>query len=98
MVGKIQFGNFDFGQKNFIGGGTEEPKKNFGDFMKESFNDANALKLNSDAVTNDFLTGRTDNLHEVMIAGQKAEVAITFVTEVRNRVVEGYQEFMRMQM
>lgn len=76
----------------------EEPKKNFIDFMKDSISEANNLKKQSDVVTADFLAGKTDNLHEVMIAAQKAEVSISFVTEVRNRVLEGYQEFTRMQL
>lgn len=82
------------GQSNEV----ETPKKNFIDFMKDSISEANNLKKESDNVTADFLAGKTDNLHEVMIAAQKAEVSISFVTEVRNRVLEGYQEFTRMQL
>jgi flagellar hook-basal body complex protein FliE len=70
---------------------------NFGDILKDVVMEANTLKKESDAVTNDFLVGKTDNLHEVMISAQKAEVAISFVTEVRNRIMEGYQTFASMQ-
>ncbi len=72
--------------------------KGFADVLKESFNSANNLKKDSDIATEDFLAGKSDNLHEVMIAAQKAEVAISFVTEVRNRLVEAYQEFSKMQL
>jgi flagellar hook-basal body complex protein FliE len=37
------------------------------------------------------------NLHEASIALEKADVALRFVTRVRNRVVEAYQDVMRMQ-
>lgn len=70
---------------------------NFGDILKDVVMEANTLKKESDAITNDFLVGKTDNLHEVMISAQKAEVAISFVTEVRNRIMEGYQTFASMQ-
>ena len=72
--------------------------KGFSDILKESIYSANSLKKEADSVTEDFLAGKSDNLHEVMIAAQKAEVAISFVTEVRNRLVEAYQEFSKMQL
>lgn len=98
MIDKIQFGNFENNFKKNVIGGTEEPKQNFTEFLKDGFNETNAIKKSSDAITEDFLAGKTDNLHEVMIAAQKAEVAVSFITEVRNRIVEGYQEFSRMQL
>lgn len=70
----------------------------FNVMLKEMFNEANQLKIDSDKMTGDFLAGKTDNLHEVMITAQKAEIAISFITEVRNRLVEAYQEFSRMQL
>ena len=96
MIDKIQFGNFNFNKTSVTK--NDEPKQNFMEFLKDGFNETNALKKDSDLMTQDFLAGKTDNLHEVMIAAQKAEVAVTFVTEVRNRIFEGYQEFTRMQL
>ena len=49
-------------------------------------------------MTNDFLSGKTDNLHEVMITAQKSAIAISFVTEIRNKLLEAYQEFSRIQL
>ncbi len=72
--------------------------KGFADILKENINKANQLKNEADSLTNDFVAGKTDNIHEVMIAAQKSEIAISFVTEVRNRLVEAYQEFSRMQL
>ena len=75
----------------------ERSKVKFSDVLKNALEEANELKQESDKLTNDYLTGRTDNLHEVMIASQKAEISIMFVTEVRNRIMDAYQEFARMQ-
>lgn len=72
-------------------------KAKFSDILKNALEEANELKQESDKLTSDYLTGRTDNLHEVMIAAQKAEISIMFVTEVRNRIMDAYQEFARMQ-
>ncbi|MBZ4682672.1 MAG: flagellar hook-basal body complex protein FliE [Fusobacteriaceae bacterium] len=76
---------------------TKTGTEKFSDYLKNAINEANELKIKSDNLTTDFLTGKTDNLHEVMIASQKAEIALLFVTEVRNKVIEGYQEFAKMQ-
>ncbi len=75
----------------------EENKVSFSEILKNTIEEANELKVEADKLTNDYLTGRTDNLHEVMIASQKAEISILFVTEVRNRLMDAYQEFARMQ-
>jgi len=47
--------------------------------------------------TTKFLTGETDDLHKVMIAGEKAGLAFQLTLQVRNKMVEAYQEVMRMQ-
>ena len=75
----------------------EKSKVKFSDILKNALEEANELKQESDKLTSDYLTGRTDNLHEVMIAAQKSEISIMFVTEVRNRIMDAYQEFARMQ-
>lgn len=48
------------------------------------------------AVTRDVLLGNNDQLHQSMIAMQEAGVAFQLMVEVRNKVVESYQELMRM--
>lgn len=43
------------------------------------------------------LSGESNNLHQTMIASQEADVAFTLMLEMRNKVMETYQELMRMQ-
>jgi flagellar hook-basal body complex protein FliE len=43
------------------------------------------------------LTGETNNLHQATIASSEAGVAFSLMIEVRNKLVESYQELMRMQ-
>lgn len=43
------------------------------------------------------LTGETSNLHQAMISIQEANVAFSLMVEVRNKLVDSYQELMRMQ-
>ena len=49
------------------------------------------------ATTRSVLLGNTDNLHQSVIAMQEASVAFSMMVEVRNKLVESYQELMRMQ-
>jgi flagellar hook-basal body complex protein FliE len=45
-----------------------------------------------------FLSGETEELHSAALAVQKADLAFDLGLQVRNKVVEAYQEIMRMQM
>ncbi|EDY81589.1 flagellar hook-basal body complex protein FliE [Verrucomicrobiia bacterium DG1235] len=48
------------------------------------------------AETNKMLLGETDNVHQSMIAMQEAGVAFNMMVEVRNKLVQSYQELMKM--
>jgi flagellar hook-basal body complex protein FliE len=41
--------------------------------------------------------GEVDNLHDAMIAAQKAEIVLNYALEIRNQVLEAYKELMRIQ-
>ena len=45
-----------------------------------------------------FLTGETEDLHSTALATQRAELSFELGLQVRNKVVQAYQEIMRMQM
>ncbi|NEU29377.1 flagellar hook-basal body complex protein FliE [bacterium LRH843] len=65
--------------------------------LKEAINDVNSLQQQSGKKTELLASGNIDDLHDVMITGQKASVALQATVEVRNKVIEAYQEIMRMQ-
>ena len=48
-------------------------------------------------LTKQVLLGENDQLHQSVIAMQEASVAFSLMVEVRNKLVESYQELMRMQ-
>jgi len=70
---------------------------NFKDLMIDALNNVNTLEQESAKITEDFIAGRTDNIHSVLIAAEKATISLQFIMEVRNKVLEAYQEIMRMQ-
>ena len=52
--------------------------------------------MEAEANVQQYVVGETDNLHQVMISISKAQTALELTAQVRNRLVEGYQEIMRM--
>ena len=58
----------------------------------------NQLAQISDAKQRDLAMGKDVELHDVMIAAEKASVAVNLTMHVRNKLVESYQEVMRMQL
>lgn len=46
-------------------------------------------------LTYDFITGKDDNIHNLMIAQEKSSILLQFTTQVRNNLLEAYREIMR---
>jgi flagellar hook-basal body complex protein FliE len=78
-------------------GGTGVEVRSFKDTIKEAISKVNKMQLKADEMSVNFALGKVENTHEVMIAIEEARLALQFLVEVRNRLVEAYQEIMRMQ-
>ena len=69
----------------------------FGDVLNQFVSEVNDKQIASGQAVNDLLSGKEIPLHQAMIAMQEAGVALQLMVEVRNKLLEGYQELMRMQ-
>ena len=69
----------------------------FADTLAQSLDKVNTLQKEADVAIQDFVTGDTRNIHETMLAVGKADIAFRLTMQVRNKMVEAYQEVMRMQ-
>jgi len=75
---------------------SHELVKSFGEMLAKSLGDVND-KLNAASELNRKLTiGETTDLHNVMIASQKAEIALQFTVQVRNLLIQAYNELSRL--
>ncbi|WP_425490382.1 flagellar hook-basal body complex protein FliE [Heyndrickxia vini] len=83
-------------QKNIQSPNTQSQVK-FSDLLKKSINDVNQSQIDSDILTEKMAKGENVDLHQVMITAQKASITLQAALEIRNKVVEAYQETMRMQ-
>lgn len=73
--------------------GSDEP---FETTLKRFVEDVNHLQSEMDTKIEKLATGEITDVHEVMIAVEEANTAMEFMLEIRNKIVEAYQEVMRM--
>lgn len=69
----------------------------FPQILKEMVSNTNELQLKAAEIAEKFVIGEISDIHEVMIAAEEAGVALELVMEIRNKLIEAYQELMRMQ-
>lgn len=72
--------------------------KTFGQFLSEAITDVNELQQTAHHASIDLAAGKVQDIAQVMVASEKATVALQLTMQVRNKVVDAYQEIMRMQM
>jgi len=76
--------------------GTGTQKTNFMDSLKNSVADVNAEQIKKDQMVASFATGENQNVHELMIQLQKAGLAMSMTSSVRNKVLDMYRELVKM--
>jgi flagellar hook-basal body complex protein FliE len=69
----------------------------FAETLKTALSDVNAMETKSDDALQRLLAGDNVDVHEVMISSAEAGIAFDLMVEIRNKLVEAYQELQRMQ-
>lgn len=77
------------------GGAENAGSTGFGETLKEFLGEVNGLQQRSDQVFQAFVRGEATDLHQVVLAQQEAAIAVRLVTEMRDRMLQAYQEVMR---
>ena len=84
--------------ESHLGETMPEPEvKSFGQYLVDALKETNTLQQKSAAMNAALAAGEVDDISQVVIAGQKAEIALQLTMQVRNRALSAYQELMRMQ-
>lgn len=84
--------------KSMTKAGTPAMQPNsFSDTISQSVNRLNALQEEKAMAIDEFATGRSQNVHELMITLQKASLAMSLTSAVRGKVLEAYKELSRIQ-
>ncbi len=76
---------------------SAEPGENFAATLNQAINQVNQLHQTADLKAQQLATGKTDNVADVMLAAEKADIALRVMVQVRNKIIDAYQEIMRMQ-
>src|SRR5689334_17968699 len=69
----------------------------FANVLKDSLAQVNSLQHDADQAIQSLATGGPATLHDTMLAVEKAELSFKLMMQVRNKIVEAYQEVLRMQ-
>lgn len=69
----------------------------FGDTLKTAIGSVDQLNQTSDSQVTELLQGDRQDIHNVMIAVEKADVAFQLMMQVRNKIVNAYQEVSKLQ-
>ena len=79
-----------------VGGARAEPGVPFADLLKDAVASANAAAASAEQKTQDFASGAVDDIHGTMIALKQADIELKLVANVRNKLVEAFNDLWRM--
>lgn len=95
---KIDEGSMKSGVQSTTSTGSGlDGAKSFADTLKEAVSSVNELQQSANKGMENLAAGRTENIAEVMAAAEKADIALRMMVQVRNKMIEAYQEVMKMQ-
>lgn len=77
--------------------GKAKPESSFTDILSDAINNAREAESTSANENAALLTGETDDLHTPLIESQKAELALDLAIQIRNKVINAYNQVMNMQ-
>ena len=70
----------------------------FAIFLKDAVDNVNRYQLESQELDKLFVSGQMDNIDELMIAAEKADIALNLMIEIKNKIMDAYREIMRLQL
>jgi flagellar hook-basal body complex protein FliE len=75
---------------------TSEEVESFGNLLQSFIQDVNNLQNNADQMVQKFALGQVEDVHQVVVATEEANIAFQLLLEIRNKLVDAYHELMRM--
>jgi len=76
---------------------TSQGGSSFMEHLKSGLSEVNEMQKKADTMAMELSSGKSENLHETMLATTQAEITFNLMVQLRNRALEAYQEVMRMQ-
>ena len=76
---------------------TRPGEGEFADTLKNAIGEVNRLQKDANVKMQKLASGESNNIPDVMIATEKADIAFKLMVQVRNKVINAYNEIMKMQ-
>ena len=76
--------------------GGDQAGPSFKDVLMKNIDQVNALQQDAETAIEDLVAGRRDDVDQVLIAKQKADLAFQMLQQVRNKLVDAYEEMKQM--
>lgn len=80
------------------GEGSQPAGTDFGKFLQDALSQVNDLQLNADTASLQLATGKVQDLSTAMVALEKANLSLSMTVSVRDKVIDAYNQIMRMQL
>ncbi|MFT5232895.1 MAG: flagellar hook-basal body complex protein FliE [Candidatus Krumholzibacteriia bacterium] len=96
-IGSIKaLGSIDPRSAYGAGNATGGAPASFASQLQNAISDVQQLQVKREDMIEEMVTGQTTEVHDVMIAAKESQLAFELLMEVRNKLLESYQEMMRM--
>lgn len=76
---------------------AEKAPPGFTDMLANAISETNKKQVEADRAIEKLSSGEDKNIHEAMITLEKADISVRLLVQMRNKIIEAYQEIMRMQ-
>lgn len=77
---------------------TEEKSGSFFSVLKDKLDTVNEKQITAESTTSAFVSGEEIDVHKVMLDAEEAKLSLELAVQMRNKIVEAYQELNRMQL
>jgi flagellar hook-basal body complex protein FliE len=75
----------------------DDKGKSFSNMLTESIDKVNDLQKQADTAIDDLVIGNNKDIVQTMITMEKADISFRLMMQVRNKILQAYEEVMRMQ-
>lgn len=81
-----------------FGDGAQKAGADFSKFLNDALSQVDALQTKADVASQQLATGKVQDMSEVMVALEKASLSLSLTVSVRDKMLDAYNQVMRMQM
>jgi flagellar hook-basal body complex protein FliE len=76
---------------------NQKKSVSFDNILKKAIEEVNDYQKNAEKLSADYAAGKTDNINDVIVAAEKADISLRLTIDIRNKIVDAFKEIMRMQ-